>query len=96
MSSSARKLLEEMRNSKAGWKLRDLLSIYSGFGFTIRHGRRHDIVKHPIFPELRATLPRHAKELAKKYVSTVVDLIDRLLELEKEAEQDAGGTESKG
>lgn len=82
-----------MRNSKAGWWPRDLLSIYSGFGFTIRHGRRHDIIKHPDFPALRATVPRHPRELGKKYASTAVDLIDKLIVLEKEAGRNAGSAQ---
>lgn len=45
----------------------------------------HDVVKHPKFPQLRATLPRH-RQLAKGYVEFAVKLVDRLLELQKESE----------
>lgn len=96
MSSSARKRLKAMRNSKAGWWPHELLSVYSGFGFTMRHGRGHDVVTHPDFPELRATVPRHPRELAKKYASTAVDLIDKLKQLQKEAKKDAGRAQRKG
>jgi hypothetical protein len=47
------------------------------------HGGNHDIVKHPSYPFLRTTLPRH-RELAKGYVEFAVKLVDRLLELQKE------------
>jgi len=59
----------------------DLDCLYQGFGFIISAGSKHDIVKHPNYPALRTTLPRHAF-LAKGYVETAIDLIDRLLELE--------------
>ena len=84
MPSKAEKLLEQMRNSKSNWKRADLDRLYGGFGFMISHGGSHDIVKHPRFPYLRATLPRH-RVLAKGYVEFAVKLIDRLLELQKES-----------
>jgi hypothetical protein len=83
MPSKAVKLLEQMRNSKSNWKRADLDRLYEGFGFIISHGRSHDIARHPDFPQLRATLPRH-RELAKGYVEFAVKLMDRLLELQKE------------
>lgn len=48
----------------------------------MRHGSNHDIVLHPEFPMLRATLARH-KALPKGYVQFAVKLIERLLELQK-------------
>jgi hypothetical protein len=85
MSTKAEKLLERMRNSKSNWKRTDLDSLYEGFGFVMKHGGNHDIVKHPSFPQLRATLPRH-RQLAKGYVEFAVKLVDQLLELQKESE----------
>jgi len=85
MPSKAEKLLEQMRNSKSNWKRGDLDKLYEGFGFSISHGGSHDIIKHPKFPQLRATLPRHW-ELAKGYVEFAVKLIDQLLELQKGSE----------
>jgi hypothetical protein len=85
MPSKAEKLLEQMQNSKSNWKRADLDKLYEGFGFVISHGGNHDIVKHPSFPQLRATLPRH-RELAKGYVEFAVKLIDSLLELQKGSE----------
>ena len=82
MSPKADKLLEQMRNSKSNWKRVDLDKLYEGFGFIITHGSNHDIVKHPNFPQLRASLPRH-RELAKGYVEFAVKLIDKLLELQQ-------------
>lgn len=85
MPTKAEKLLERMRNSKSNWKRADLDSLYEGFGFVIKHGGNHDIIKHPNFPQLRATLPRH-RQLAKGYVEFAVKLVDQLLELQKESE----------
>lgn len=85
MPSKAEKLLEQMKNSKSNWKRADLDTLYEGFGFVIKHGGNHDIVKHPKFPELRATLPRH-RQLAKGYVEFAVKLVEKLLELQKESE----------
>jgi predicted RNA binding protein YcfA (HicA-like mRNA interferase family) len=82
MPSKAEKLLEQMRRSKSNWKRADLDKLYEGFGFIISHGGSHDIIKHPDFPELRTTLPRH-RELAKGYVEFAVKIIDRLLYLQK-------------
>ncbi len=81
MPSKAEKLLEQMRNSKSSWKRADLDKLYEGFGFIFSHGSNHDVVKHPDFPQLRATLPRH-RVLAKGYVEFAVKLVDKLLELQ--------------
>lgn len=94
MTSEARKLLEDMRNSSANWKRRDLDSLYEGFGFIIRHGSSHDIVVHPKFRQLRTTLPRH-KEVLKAYVRIAVKLVEQLIELQKEANK-KDEEESKG
>lgn len=75
-------LLEQMRKSKSNWKKEDIEKLYKEFGFIMRHGSNHDIVLHPEFPMLRATLARH-KALPKGYVQFAVKLIDRLLELQK-------------
>ena len=80
MSRKAEKLLERMRASKAGWSRNEVAALYEQYGFAIRQGSSHDIVSHPEYPELRATLPRH-DELAKAYVVHAVRLITRLKEL---------------
>jgi predicted RNA binding protein YcfA (HicA-like mRNA interferase family) len=82
-----------MRQSKNNWKRADLDKLYEGFGFVIKHGGSHDIVKHPDHPQLRTTLPRH-KSLAKGYVEQAIKLIDQLLEITKEStnESESDGT----
>jgi len=73
----AEKLLGYMRQSTAKWTRRDLDTLYLGYGFKIRGGRKHDVASHPEFPQLRATLPKHSS-LAKGYISYAVKLIDEL------------------
>ncbi|GMV34741.1 hypothetical protein FBQ83_07425 [Chloroflexi bacterium CFX5] len=82
MTSKAEKLLEQMRASKANWKTPDIARLYEGFGFIITHGANHDKVRHPDFPELRTTLPRH-RDIAKVYVEIAVKLVDQLLKLQR-------------
>ncbi len=84
--SKADKLLEKMRNSKAGWSANDLNVLYIGFGFDFREGGKHIIYIHPEFPELRATVARHSS-LAIGYIKHAIHLIDRLKELKGEASE---------
>jgi hypothetical protein len=79
--SHADKLLEKMRNSKAGWKPSDLHSLYIGFGFKFREGAGHMIYWHPKYKELRATVARHG-ELVVGYIQHAIKLIDKLKSLE--------------
>ncbi len=79
MSARSERLLERARRSVAGWKRTDLDRLYLSFGFTISHGSKHDIAKHPLYPDLRATLTRD-KSLAKGYIATAIKLIEALQE----------------
>lgn len=71
-----------MRSSKAGWKRKDLDKLYKGFGFIIKHRKRHDKVYHPDYPQIFTFLPRHTK-LARGYVEEAIKKIDAFLELEE-------------
>lgn len=84
MPSQASKLLEGMRRTTANWKRRDLDTLYLGFGFKIRVGRKHDVAKHPDYPTLRATLPNEHQYLANEFIRTAVKLIDQLHQLKKQ------------
>lgn len=88
MPSKAAKLLQKMRQSSAGWAAQDLIALYEGFGFEVKHGGSHDTVKHPEFPqvaELRDTIPRGASELAKGYIRDAIKRIELLEKLRREA-----------
>jgi hypothetical protein len=85
MTKKALKLLDRMRQSKSGWKPRDLQSLYISYGFLISHGASHDIIKHSKYPQLRTTLPRH-NEIAKIYVDIAIRLIDQLTTIQKAEE----------
>ena len=82
MADAGDDLLERMRHSKAGWRYNDLESVYIANGFTIRHGKEA-VAKHPRYPQLRATFPKHGS-LAKAYVVRAIKLIDELRRIEKE------------
>ena len=51
----------------------------------IKSGSSHDLVSHPDFPQLIASLPRHTK-LAKYVVAQAVAMVDKLLELQEQQE----------
>lgn len=66
-----------MMQTKSGWGHQDLVKLYQGFGFSIRHGSSHDIVQHPDHGDLVDTIPRHNK-LAPSYAATAVKIITEL------------------
>ena len=82
MSARSEKILQGMRNSTANWTRDDLDTLYLGFGFIIRTGAKHDIVKHPKYPHLRATVPKKHRYLAIGYVTYAVKLVDELKSLQ--------------
>lgn len=76
-------LLEKARATKAGFKRKELESLYTAFGFIIKSGRGpHDKVYHPDYPQLITWLPRH-KELGEYNVDNAIKLIDRLQKLKE-------------
>lgn len=82
MSARAEKLLEQMRNSPTNCSLGDLYTLYKGFGFKLRKGKKHDIMKHPKYGRLRATLPRKHTSIALGYFEHAVKTINELKRLE--------------
>lgn len=88
MARKAEKLLEKLRQNKAGWRANELKALYEGFGFTIRAGSNHDVVTHPDYPKLRATLPRHAKELLPTYASQALKNIEAVIALQESVEDE--------
>jgi len=82
----AKKLFNGMQRSSANWNSNDLTHLYEGFGFKIRNGSKHDIAKHPKYPHLIGTIPRHTNDPATGYITHAVKLIKELLKLEGERE----------
>ena len=78
---AAERLLARMRVSKSGWSQGDLRRLYLGFGFEVDEGGNHTLYIHPVFPQLRATVPRHSP-LPIAYANHAVKLIDELVSLE--------------
>lgn len=81
MPDKGKRLLARARRSTADWTRTELNQLYREFGFDISHGSKHDIVKHPKYPTLRATLTRNSP-LAKGYVTWAVRMIEQLEKLE--------------
>lgn len=77
--TSAEKLYQRMRRTKAGWKPSDLDRLYRGFGFEVREGAKHILYIHREFPNLRATVTR-SRSLAVGYIEHALELIATLKE----------------
>lgn len=87
-SKRAMKRLERLRRSTANAKPEDIKALYLAFGFVIEHKTNHDQVTHPDYPgdmNLIGTIPRH-RELAQYVARQAVELVERLLILEKAKE----------
>lgn len=79
MPPKADKLLRKLRQSKNGWSVKDLATLYGHFGFIIRSGSKHDIITHPDFPEIRDMLPRGSGELSPDYARDALKSIEMVL-----------------
>jgi len=77
--TSAEKLYQRMRRTKAGWRPSDLDRLYRGFGFEVVEGAKHTLYIHPEFPNLRATVTR-SRSLAVGYIVNALQLIETLKE----------------
>jgi hypothetical protein len=77
--TSAERLYQRMRRTKAGWRPSDLDRLYRGFGFEVVEGAKHTLYIHPQFPNLRATVTR-SRSLAVGYIEHALELIDALKE----------------
>lgn len=76
------KLLERARNSPNGWKKRELLSLYKGFGFLEDTDGKHIAVQHAKYPQLVAQIPHGSRALKAIYVKTAKRMIEELMALE--------------
>lgn len=81
MPPKPEKLLNKMRQSAANWKRREVITLYEGYGFRLRHGGKHDVVFHPNYPELRDVIPRHRK-VPQYIVKNAIKIVDKLIELQ--------------
>jgi hypothetical protein len=88
MPSKAEKLLMKLRQTKAGWTARDLAKLYDHFGFTIRSGKKHDIITHPDIPDVRDMLPHESGEIQPDYARDALKSIEKVLARQKEQERE--------
>lgn len=82
------KLLRRARNSANGWKRRDLLSLYKGFGFVEETDGKHVAVQHSEYPQLVAQIPHGSRALKAIYVKTAIGLIEQLQALQGETDDE--------
>lgn len=87
MSRKAIKILEKMRRNKSGWHPHHFQTLYEGFGFIMKAGRKHNTFIHPEYPQIRDTIPRHDRELGRGYAKDAVKNIDLLLSFRGESEE---------
>jgi len=74
----AEKLLARIRRTPFGWGQDDLRHLYLAYGFEVRQGARHLVIRHPDHPDLATTVARH-DELPPAYARTAIRLIDELV-----------------
>ena len=82
-----RALMQRAKSSPYGWRRSELDKLYIYYGFLIEFGAKHDIVKHPSFPDLRASLTRSSSGLHPDYVRHAVDMIEKSLSREGKEEK---------
>lgn len=85
MSTKANKLLDKARSTQKGWRRNELLKLYEQFGFVLYYGKKHDIIKHPKYKELRATITRSSNELHPDYVKHAIKIIEEVISSEGSA-----------
>lgn len=66
-----------MRASKADWSPDEVLAVYRSKGFTVAAGGKHWKVRHPVHPDLIATV-KHSSPLPTGYIEQLLELIDEL------------------
>jgi hypothetical protein len=81
VSDKAAGILEAMRRSQSNWTRHDLETVYTGHGFKIRIGAKHDMAIHIKYRRLRGTLPNHT-HFAVGYITNAIKLIDEAKQLE--------------
>ncbi len=88
---AATKLREDMENNKSGWGQDDLDTLYVGFDFVRREGKKHRFYTHPVFPQLHDSVSRQ-NDLPPGYSMSALKLIAELERLTAAPQADAGGT----
>lgn len=76
-STTARKMLEDMKVNKSGWGQKDMETVYLGHGFTFRDDGKHRVYYHPVFKHLSTAVSRQ-NDLPPGYARTAIKLITEL------------------
>ena len=72
------KLLTRIRRTPFGWGQEDLRRLYVAYGFEVREGARHLVVRHPDYRDLVTTVARH-DQLPPAYARTAVHLVEEVI-----------------
>ena len=75
----AEKWLAKARNSKAGWRARDVERLYRAWGFVVAPGGRDTRYVHPDHPDLVAFVTRSSGDVSKGYIQDAVEVIEDLI-----------------
>jgi hypothetical protein len=86
--NAAQKLLERMRNTQSGWGQEDFKHLFIGMGFKSKEGKKHTLYWHPVYKDLKISVPRH--NILKPWVAR--DAIKLFDELETKEEKNNGTT----
>lgn len=88
MTSRGIKILSSLKQSKRGRTGKEITRLLTAFGFEARKTKKYDWFTHPDYPErldLKYNLTRSSGELAIGWVAKAVKVVERLLELQKES-----------
>jgi hypothetical protein len=87
---SGGKLLDRMRRTPFGWSQDDLRRLYEAYGFEVRQGARHLVVRHHEQRDLVTTVARH-DERPPAYARTAVRPIEEVMR-RRRMMSEGGGT----
>ena len=88
---NSEKLLERMENTQSGWGQNDFEKLFVGYGFNFREGKKHTIYWHPVYLQLKISVPRHND--LKPWVAR--EAIKLIAELNKISVEEKDGTTNK-
>lgn len=88
-SRKAWKKFRAMQETQAGWHSHDFQTLFEGFGFRMKEGKKRTTYRHEKLTTLEDQLiPRHPRELGSAYAFDAIKVIQKLIDLTGEKEDD--------